>query len=276
MRFTKMHGLGNDYVYVNGFEEAVPQDEDALEQLAIDVSNRNFGIGADGLILVLPPQASVEADARMRMFNADGSESQMCGNGIRCVCKLVHDHDISTNNPLKIETLAGVLSLAYQLGDAGMVSTVTVDMGEPELDLPKVPVIESNLDERTQQATHVSMGNPHAVLYVDAIDKPAHLIEGPVLEHHAAYPERMNIHYTQIHSETEVTVFHWERGSGPTLACGTGTCAVGVAGVLTGKTSRNITAHLPGGDLLIEWRESDNHVYMTGPATEVYQGEWPS
>ncbi len=271
MRFTKMHGIGNDYVYVDGFAEAVA-DPPAL---SVRISDRHFGVGADGLILVLPPDDGVNAHVRMRMFNADGSEGEMCGNGIRCVCKYAHDHGLADARPMKVQTAAGVLSLDYQTNGDGRVETVTVDMGEPILALPDIPVDKSGLDEQVREATFVSMGNPHAVFYVDSINRGPQLALGETLERHPAFPNRMNIHFVQVNGDDEVTVLHWERGSGATLACGTGACAVAVAGVLNGRTGRAITAHLPGGDLGLEWRESDNHVLMTGPAVEIFSGEWP-
>lgn len=283
MRFTKMHGIGNDYVYVNGFEEAV-RDPAAL---AKRIADRHFGVGGDGLILVLPPRAGVEADVRMRMFNADGSEAEMCGNGIRCVCKLAHDRGITAANPMRIETGNGVLTLSYTTDRAGKVEQVTVDMGEPMLEAANVPVDVSRLRATDQPqtfeaaldatgelftATFVSMGNPHAMIFVP--DTAAIELErlGPLLERHKAFPRRMNVHFVQVHDEGEVTMRTWERGSGITLACGTGACAVAVAGALTGRTSRAVLAHLPGGDLMLNWRE-DNHVDMIGPATEVFTGE---
>ncbi|MEM1109591.1 MAG: diaminopimelate epimerase [Planctomycetota bacterium] len=283
MRFTKMHGLGNDYVYVDGFANTI----DAPENLAVRVADRHFGIGGDGLIIAAPPEAGVEADARMRMFNADGSESEMCGNGIRCVCKLVHDHKLGPNptaNPMKIQTGNGVLSLEYTLDADGNVDTVAVDMGAPILDLPAIPVDESKIDARLDGAQFVSMGNPHVVIYVDD-DRP---LEDPMLgaelERHPAFPNRINVHFVRVKSRSEVEVYHWERGSGATLACGTGACAVCVAGVLSGRTDRTLTAHLPGGPLKLEWLEADGskedsgggHVIMTGPATEVFTGDWPA
>jgi len=280
MRFTKMHGLGNDYIYVDGSAEAVA-DPAALARI---VSDRHTGIGGDGLILILPPAPGIDADARMRMFNADGSEAEMCGNGIRCVAKYVVDHGISRNKPLRVQTGNGVLSLDYQTNGDGRVSLVTVDMGEPILDPRKVPIDPAKLAATHQPqtfvidgewtATMVSMGNPHAVIFVDDLRAVDHLTAGPRLEHHAAFPKRINVHFVQVHAPGEVTIVHWERGSGPTLACGTGACAVCVAGVLTGRTGRSITGHLPGGDLRLEWREADNHVYMTGPAVEVFSGEY--
>lgn len=286
MRFTKMHGIGNDYVYVNGFTETIENPS----ELAKKVSDRHFGIGSDGLILILP---SDRADVRMRMFNADGSESEMCGNGIRCVAKYAYDHGLSHNNPMTIETGRGVLRLSLDV-ENGKVQTVTVDMGEPILELEQIPVkqgaagrnalfkrqsehvyaLAMEMDGKEIHATFVSMGNPHATIYVPDVSKVDLNQWGPKLEHYPAFPRRMNIHFVQIISRDEVIMRTWERGSGITLACGTGACAVAVAGVLTGKTDRKLLAHLPGGDLLLEWLENDNHVYMTGPATEVFSGEW--
>jgi len=283
MRFTKMHGIGNDYVYVNGFDQHVADPA----RVTIAVSPRHTGIGADGLILILP---SDKADVRMRMFNADGSEGEMCGNGVRCVAKYAFDHGLSKSNPMKIETGRGVLSLAMQTKN-GKVDQVTVNMDHPILDLPKIPVDSEKTVSGAREheyrisisqgndwvaATFVSMGNPHAVIYTRDVKELELTRIGPTLEHHKAFPRRMNIHWVEVISESEVIMRTWERGSGITLACGTGACAVCVAGVLTGRTARKIIAHLPGGDLHLEWRESDNNVYMTGPATEVFTGEWPN
>ncbi|CAN5581293.1 diaminopimelate epimerase [soil metagenome] len=281
MKFTKMHGIGNDYVYVNGFAENV-SDPVALAQ---KISDRHFGVGSDGLILILP---SKTADVRMRMFNADGSESEMCGNGVRCVAKYAFDHGLTKNNPLKVETGRGVLPIVLELSE-GKVAQATVDMGEPIVNLPDVPVDREKLTRTGEEheyvlaangnspavnAVFVSMGNPHATIF-DREVKDLDLARiGPGLEHHPAFPRRINVHFVKVHSPTEVTMRTWERGSGITMACGTGACAVAVSGVLTGRTGRKILAHLPGGDLQLEWRESDNHVYMTGPATEVFTGEW--
>ncbi|MEM6393048.1 MAG: diaminopimelate epimerase [Planctomycetota bacterium] len=316
MQFTKMHGLGNDYVYLDGFNQTLPTDDAELANLAQTLANRHTGVGGDGLILALPPTPN-EADnqlpgahARMRMFNADGSEAEMCGNGIRCVAKLIHDHQLldtaalsgmppnPTPNPLLIQTGAGTLSLAYTTDTDNRVDQVTVDMGQPILDPTQIPVdfprpapnpiadfpldeyiplekpqewmIESGID---LHMTCVSMGNPHCIIYCEHPDSIPLSTLGPYLEKQLIFPKRMNIHFVKVHSKSEVTVLHWERGSGATLACGTGACAVAVAGVLTNRTNRTITAHLPGGDLTLEYRESDNHVYMTGPAVEVFTGE---
>ncbi len=279
MRFTKMHGIGNDYVYVNGFEERV----DNPAEVARKASDRHFGIGSDGLILILP---SEKADVRMRMFNADGSEAEMCGNGVRCVAKYAYDHGLTRNNPVRVETGRGVLNLELDVV-AGKVRQVTVDMGEPILSLPDIPVkagqvkntlrdneYQIEVDGKAVDMTFVSMGNPHAVIYVPETE-PLDLARiGPPIENHPAFPRRINVHWVQVHRPGELTMRTWERGSGITLACGTGACAVCVAGVLTDRSHRKALAHLPGGDLQLEWRESNNHVYMAGPATEVFSGEW--
>jgi diaminopimelate epimerase len=291
MRFTKMHGLGNDYVYVNCFAEAVPADP---AQTAIQVSDRHFGIGGDGLILICP---SERADARMRMFNADGSESEMCGNGVRCVAKYVYDHGIAKKPELKIETGRGVLTLQMTAGKDGKAEKVRVDMGTPILaagEIPTtfsgervvhVPISPELIDPSAawvktcgveRSMTCVSMGNPHVTIYCADVAKVPLETVGPVLEHAAIFPRRINVHFVEVVSPAEVVMRTWERGSGITLACGTGACAVAVAGVLTGKTGRTILAHLPGGDLELEWPSETSSVFMTGPATEVFSGEWPA
>jgi diaminopimelate epimerase len=225
----------------------------------------------------------------MRMFNADGSEGEMCGNGVRCVAKYAFDHKLTQNNPMKVETGRGVLSLALETA-GGKVEQVTVNMDQPILDLPKIPVDREKLVAGAREheyrlsiaqgnelvdATFVSMGNPHAVIFTGDVKSLDLARIGPPLEHHKAFPRRMNVHWAQVVSRDEVIMRTWERGSGITWACGTGACAVAVAGVLTNRTNRTLLAHLPGGDLTLEWRESDNNVYMTGPATEVFSGEWP-
>lgn len=296
MRFIKMHGTGNDYVYVNGFEERV----DDPAGLAGVIADRHRGVGGDGLILVLPPSEGTRADARMQMFNADGSEAEMCGNGVRCVCKLVHDHGISSANPMQIETGNGVLSLTHTLDAGGKVQEVRVDMGEPVLEPGRVPVaLEADgpvvdydtmgvikwlelvpLDVIEQAGlsfamTCVSMGNPHAVFYCKNVDLLPLEQFGSAVEHNPIFPNRINVHFVQVRSPGELVMRTWERGSGITQACGTGAAAVCVAGVLTGRSGREVLAHLPGGDLRLCWQESDNHVHMTGPAVEVFRGEWP-
>ncbi len=276
MRFTKMHGLGNDYVYVDCFSERV--DDPAAT--AVAVSDRHFGIGADGLILIMPSEA---ADVRMRMFNADGGEAQMCGNGIRCVAKYAYDHGRTKANPMAVETAAGIKEILLKIGADDKVRAATVDMGAPILKAEEIPVkvpqeqaidVAFRTSERAFQMTCVSMGNPHAVIFVDDVHAVPLESIGPEIEHHALFPQRTNAHFVEVHSPVEVTVRTWERGSGITLACGTGASAVCVVGAITGRTGREITAHLPGGDLKLHWREDDDHVLMTGPATEVFTGEW--
>jgi diaminopimelate epimerase len=276
MRFTKMHGSGNDYVYVNGFKEKL-SDPAAVARA---ISDRHFGVGGDGLILILP---SSKADVRMRMFNADGSEAEMCGNGIRCVAKYAYDSGLSKANPMRIETPAGVKTIELLLGRDRKVAQATVDMGEPILDPARIPVklgrtrvvgMALRTSTRALTMTCVSMGNPHAVIYVKDVEAVALATLGPEVESHPVFPERTNVHFVQVCGEDEVRVRTWERGSGATLACGTGAAAVCVAGVLTGRTGRSIVAHLPGGDLRLQWRREDNHVYMTGPAVKVFTGNW--
>ena len=279
MRFTKMHGAGNDYVYVNCFEEQV-HDPAAM---ARRVSDRHKGIGSDGLVLILPQRG---ADARMRMFNPDGSEAEMCGNAIRCVAKYLYDHGLARREELQIATGAGLLSLRLFPGADGLIERVRVDMGEPRLAPEAIPVklpgrggkvIDAPIEVagRTFEMTCVSMGNPHAVIYVD--DVAGFELEriGPQIERHPLFPARTNVHVVEVASAHEVTMRTWERGAGITQACGTGASAVCVAGVLTGRTSREILAHLPGGDLELQWSAETNHVFMTGPASEVFSGQWP-
>src|SRR5258706_10460234 len=257
MRFTKMHGISNDYVYVNGFAEDVADPA----RTATLVSDRHTGIGSDGLILILP---SDNADVRMRMFNADGSEGEMCGSCVRCVAKYAFDHGLTKNNPMRVETGRGVLSLALVIDGSGKVEQVTVNMDQPILDLAKIPVDREKVvaggreheyrlsmaqGNELVDATFVSMGNPHAVIFTPDVKNLDLTRIGPPLEHHKAFPRRMNVHWAQVVSRDEVIMRTWERGSGITWACGTGACAVAVAGGLTGRTNRKILAHLPGGEL---------------------------
>jgi diaminopimelate epimerase len=277
LRFTKMHGAGNDYVYVDCFAQRLP---DRLPELARQISDRRFGVGGDGLILIRPSDV---ADARMQMFNADGSEAEMCGNGIRCVAKYVYDHGICRQRELRIETGAGVLEIEVEVqGDK--VIRARVDMGEPILEAAKIPtrlsgdpVVNQPLDVEgvTLPVTCVSMGNPHCVTFVDEATDELVLGLGPRIETDARFPARVNVEFIEVLSKSEVKQRTWERGSGETWACGTGASAVCVAGVLTGQTDRRILNHLRGGDLELEWNEQDNHVYMTGPAAEVFSGDWP-
>jgi diaminopimelate epimerase len=298
MRFTKMHGLGNDYVYVNCFEEKV-KNPAKLVQI---VSDRHFGIGSDGLILICPSQ---KADVRMRIFNADGSEAEMCGNGIRCVAKYTYEHKLAKSGEpfavpgqppcpvsLNIETGNGVIPVGLIIDDNDKVQKVCVNMGQPVLAAKDIPVnlpvkcrkaspsgevIEQPMQflSRALVMTCVSMGNPHAVFFCDDVS----LIElekfGPAIEKHRIFPNRTNVHFVQVDNPREFTMRTWERGSGITLACGTGACACCVAAVLTGRGERVCTAHLPGGELDLNWCQEDNCVYMTGPAVEVFEGIWP-
>jgi diaminopimelate epimerase len=279
MQFTKMEGAGNDYVYVDCFRNpSLPAD---LPELARQMSDRHFGVGGDGLILIRP---STIADARMQMFNADGSEAEMCGNGIRCVAKYVYDHGLVTQDSMVIETGNGPLAIDVQVQN-GKVGGVRVDMGEPILEaaeiptlLPGTPVVKQIVSAggREFEATCVSMGNPHCVIFVDRADDDLVLGVGPELEIHEAFPQKVNVEFVEVISRAEVRQRTWERGSGETWACGTGASAVCVAGVLAGLTDQRILNHLRGGDLDLCWDEESNHVYMTGPAREVFSGEWPN
>jgi len=275
MKFTKMQGAGNDYVYVNCFAEQVENPE----QLSIKVSNRNFGIGSDGLILIMP---TANADVRMRMFNADGSESEMCGNGIRCVAKYAYDHGLVAKKEITAETGAGILTLQLFADGRNKVEKVRVNMGAPRLTRAEIPMLGDgpervvsaplNILHTTFQITCVSMGNPHCVIFVDDVANFQVEKYGPLIENHELFPRRTNVEFIQIISRTEVRQRTWERGAGETLACGTGASAVCVAGVLNGLTDNKIINHLSGGDLELEWA-ADGNVYMTGPAVEVFSGE---
>jgi diaminopimelate epimerase len=277
MRFTKMHGCGNDYVYVDCFTHPMPHD---LAGLSRRISDRHFGVGSDGLILICP---SDKADARMRMFNADGSESDMCGNGLRCIAKYVYDHGLVRKTTLTIEAGRKVVTAELEIA-GGRVRQARIDMGEPILEAARIPTtLPGNppqeaaliLPERTFSVTCVSMGNPHCITFVDEITDALVLGIGPTVERHRAFPERTNVEFVKMIRPDDVTARVWERGSGETLACGSGACAIVVAAALTGRTQRRITVHLPGGDLQLHWSESDNRVYLTGPAVEVFSGEWP-
>ncbi len=281
--FIKMHGLGNDYVYVDCFRNGLPADPAGLARA---VSDRHFGIGGDGLILVCQPSEAAKAqgaDARMRMFNADGSESEMCGNGLRCVAKLVHDHGICQKPRLLLETGRGLLPVDLEV-KGGKVSRARVEMGQPILQAALIPTtlggdppIEQPVETPwgTVKLTCVSMGNPHAVAFVDKItDQMVHEV-GKYLETCTAFPKRANIEFVEVVARNRFVMRVWERGSGETLACGTGACAVAVAGILTGRLDRKCTGKLLGGELELEWPGEGQTVYMTGPATEVFSGIWP-
>ena len=277
MKFTKMQGIGNDYVYVNCFQEHIP-DPAALSKR---ISDRHFGVVSDGLILICPSDI---ADFQMVMYNADGSQSQMCGNGIRCVGKYVHDKGLTGKTTVTVETLAGVKTLELHLREDGTVKTVTVDMGAPILTPKDIPAkgsgdrfIEQPLtvDGKQWMVTAVSMGNPHAIVYVpstDTLDLPA---IGPAFESHPAFPQRTNTEFLEVVDRHTIKMRVWERGSGETLACGTGACASLVASVLTGRTDRQATLKLLGGDLEILWNPDNDHVFMTGPADFVFDGDYP-
>jgi len=290
MRFTKMHGLGNDYVYVDCFAQKV-QNPARLAQI---VSDRHRGIGADGLILICPSRV---ADVRMQTFNADGSEAEMCGNGIRCVAKYVYEHKLAAGGDafsvpdqppcpisLKVETGSGVVTVGLLTDDNNKVQQVCVNMGQPILTPKDIPVnlpgdriVERAIEVLGHELlmTCVSMGNPHAVFFCQDVGRIELERLGPAIENHRLFPNRINVHFVQIDRPTEFTMRTWERGSRITMACGSGACASCVAAVLTNRIERVCTAHLPGGDLDLNWCRDDNYVYMTGPAIEVFQGVWP-
>lgn len=274
IKFTKMHGAGNDYIYVNTLLYNI---EDPA-QAAIEWSKPHFGVGSDGLILI-GEATDGESDFSMRIFNNDGSEAMMCGNGTRCVAKYVHDKGMTTKNPIRLQTLSGQKVLHLHLDDEGLVNSVTVDMGEPML-THKEQYIEQpddtvKADFRSFRGTFVSMGNPHFVTFVDDAEDIDITKYGKVLEKHEAFPQRCNIEFAQLVSSNTVRTRVWERGSGITMACGTGACATAVAAFLTGRTDRQVDIIMDGGTLHIEWRESDNHIYMTGPAEISFEGEIP-
>ena len=274
IKFTKMQGLGNDYVYMDAIHQKI-ENESSLAQF---VSNRHFGIGSDGLILICKSDV---ADFKMRMFNSDGSEAEMCGNGIRCVGKFVYDKGLTDKTTVTIETLAGIKTLELNTKE-GKVETVKVDMGEPILSPKEIPVISDeepvkNLmleaEGRKFKFTCVSMGNPHAITEVENTEKFDVEKYGKVLEVDKAFPNKTNVEFIQIIDKNHVKMRVWERGAGETLACGTGACATAVACYLNGKTDRNVEVELLGGKLFIEWNEENNHIYMIGPAVTVFEGE---
>lgn len=271
IKFTKMQGLGNDYVYI----DAIHQNIENRTYLAQFVSNRNFGVGSDGLILV---EKSDIADFKMTMFNSDGSQAEMCGNGIRCVAKFVYDKGLTDKTNLKIETLAGIKTLLLNVRN-GKVETVRVDMGEPILEPTKIPVmapenhVEIESYDKKFDFTCVSMGNPHAVAIVENVKDFDVKKYGKDIEINKIFPQKANIEFAEIVDRNTIKMRVWERGTGETLACGTGSCATAVGCALNGVTDRNVVIELLGGNLKIEWNENDNHVYMTGPAVTVFEGE---
>lgn len=279
MKFTKMQGCGNDYVYVNCFEETVEN----ISETAVKISDRHFGVGSDGLVLICP---SKKCDVRMRMFNSDGSEAEMCGNAIRCVGKYVHDRGIIDKSVITVETLGGNKILNMQLDEKGVVSTVRVDMGEPILKPELVPVkgegenpvkdLEISVDDKTFVFTCVSMGNPHAVTVVDDVAGFDVARYGSKVEVNENFPRKTNTEFMQVIDRTNLKMRVWERGAGETWACGTGACGTVVAACLNGICDKgtDVTVKLLGGDLVINWSAEDNHVYMTGPAEFVFDGVW--
>ena len=277
LRFTKMEGLGNDYVYVDGFRERVADPA----AVARRVSDRRFGIGSDGLILIQPPAPGTGADMRMEMYNADGSRSEMCGNGLRCVAKYVHDHGIARKSHLRAETDAGVKEIDLVV-EGGVAVAARIDMGPPRLERGEIPMLGAPgrvVGERLRAAdrdlvvTCVSMGNPHCVTFVDDPETYPVAVVGPAVENHPSFPRRTNAEFVRVLSPTEIRQRTWERGSGETFECGTGACAVAVAARLNGRTGPRVTIHLTGGDLLVEWEGEGAPVFMTGPAVEVFSGE---
>ena len=274
MKFTKMEGLGNDYIYVNCFQEKVEQPQ----RLAVQYSDRHFGIGSDGLILIMPSEI---ADFRMDMYNSDGSQAEMCGNGIRCVGKYVYDYGLTQKTQITVETLAGIKTLNLHV-EQGKVKLVTVDMGSPILQSSLIPVVSEKPEVVNEpitvagtayHVTCVSMGNPHAVVFVDNVKELPLETIGPEFEHHAWFPRRINTEFVEVLNPHEVNMRVWERGAGETLACGTGACASTVACILNHKTENDIILHLVGGDLKVQWEQAANRILMTGPATVVFDGE---
>jgi diaminopimelate epimerase len=280
VRFVKMQGAGNDYVYVDGSREAVP----APERLAPLIADRHFGVGGDGLILVLPPETS-EGDVRMRMFNADGSEAEMCGNGVRCVAKYAAEHGLipAGRAAVKVETGAGLKEIGLLRDAAGQVIGARVDMGAPRLRRADVPMdgppeeqavgVPLTVAGREYRVTALSLGNPHCVVFLPSVADLRLPELGPAFEHHPVFPRRVNTEFCRVVDRETLEMRVWERGSGETLACGTGAAAAAVAACLNGLTGRQVTIRLPGGDLLLEWGP-DDHVYLTGPAVEVFSGTW--
>ena len=269
-----MHGLGNDFIMVDDRAEMIP--DESLPDLARDVNDRHFGIGGDGLILVRPSET---ADFQMRVINSDGSEAEMCGNGIRCFARYLIDEGMTSANPIRVATLAGEMVVDVQRTD-GVIAGVRVDMGEPSAERPDVPMqgtgsalnVPLCVDGREFSVNGISMGNPHAVIFVESLEGFPFERLGPLIERHELFPAKTNVHFVEQTGPSDLTVKVWERGAGPTLACGTGACAVCVAAHLTGRAGRAVTVHLPGGPLEIEWAEN-NHLFMTGPAETVFTGE---
>ncbi|TGL73562.1 diaminopimelate epimerase [Leptospira yasudae] len=275
LKFTKMEGIGNDYVYIDSTQTDIRLTPEQIQK----ISDRNFGIGSDGVIFI---RNSKQGDFMMDMYNSDGSSSEMCGNGIRCVAKYIYDHGLTNSKNPKIETGAGILEVDLKVGSGNKVDLVSVDMGKPILVASKVPVIWKNEDTiidqvlevagRSLKFTAVSMGNPHCVIFVDDSDQfPVREI-GPLIEHHSIFPKRVNVEFVSLRGKDHLYQRTWERGAGETLACGTGACSVMVAGNLTGRSGKDVRIDLRGGTLRIQWQESGS-VLMTGPAREIFSGE---
>lgn len=273
--FSKWHGLGNDFVIVNGLEEKI----DNYHDMAIEVCDRHFGIGADGLVVILP---SAIADFQMRIFNSDGSEAEMCGNVTRCIARYVYEHNLTDKKKITLETKAGIIKPELIFID-GQLSTVRVDMGEPRLTRAEIPML-GNANEQVinevllvggdeYQITCASMGNPHCIVFVEDITTIDLSLIGPKIETHPAFPKKTNVEFVQVLNKQRLRMRVWERGAGVTMACGTGTCATLVAAVLNNKTDRQATVEVDGGELFIEW-DSNNHIYMSGPAIEVFRGKY--
>ena len=280
IEFTKMHGAGNDYIYVNALRERISDPG----RLAREISDRHFGIGSDGLVMILHSKV---ADFRMRMFNADGSEAQMCGNAARCIAKYVYDHQLTINNTVTLETLAGIKTMRLNIDDKnGAVSSVTVDMGIPELRPDKIPVIPTSGDKNGYssvvmdylgedfEAIAASMGNPHAVIFIDEITDRHVLDVGKALEMDPAWPEKTNVEFVKVINRSAIEMRVWERGSGETLACGTGACASVMAGILSGRLDDDVTVHLRGGSLQIHFDRKTGHILMTGKAVTIAEGKY--
>ncbi len=276
MKFVKMHGIGNDYVYINGFETIVENPQ----ELSIKVSDRHKGIGSDGLVLILPPE-NTENDIRMRMFNNDGSEAEMCGNAIRCVAKFAYENNLVNSTIIRCETLAGIKILHLNLKD-DKIQTITVDMGIPYWKCSEIPVALDNddcfnypleIDNTIYYVNSVSVGNPHTIIFVDDVENLALETIGPKIECHPLFPRKVNVEFVQLIDKSKVRMRVWERGSGETQACGTGACATALICAKLGHTNRNVEVVLNGGSLFIDWRE-DDHIFMTGEAKLVFEGNY--
>jgi diaminopimelate epimerase len=278
MRFSKFHGLGNDYIIINEIETTIVPEQQKPE-IARKLCERRFSIGADGILFVCPPTRD-DVDIRMRIFNTDGSEAEMCGNGIRCFAKYLYERKIVEKTKIRVETLAGIKTPTLEVKE-GKVNLITVDMGVPDLLRENIPMKGPNtkviseelkLADQTVLVTCLSMGNPHCIIFEDALEE-LKIEHGKAIEYHDKFPRRINVEYIKVLNRTEIEMRVWERGVGETLACGTGACAALVACVLNDKTDRNATVHLRGGDLEILWSEEDDHIYMTGTAEAVFEGE---